>query len=331
MTSTVSSALRSVETVAELRPSYEGSNIGSWIGFKHINYMVEESLLNHFRASGFPAHALYQKYGLCVELVDISTRILTGFHLDDVVEATVRPAATGNDEELAFTVGLAIRHGPERTRAGSSKVHVLLRRDQPGWPAEAAPDELAPFTTSRIARAERDPAPIPGLPASHSAGRDTIDSDSVLAGLIRDTNSFGWHRRIPYFYSHFTGRMQMSGYMRQMEEIVDLFLADRGLSIKRLLDERSWIPVVPHSSVSMLAEAVMEEDLYTTFTVESIFKGFTYTSRMDAYVLRGGQLLRTATGRITHGYAEIMNRHDFRLVEFDERVLSALGGGNHAG
>jgi hypothetical protein len=81
----------------------------------------------------------------------------------------------------------------------------------------------------------------------------------------------------------------------------------------------------------MLAEAVMEEDLYTTFTVESIFKGFTYTSRMDAYVLRGGQLLRTATGRITHGYAEIMNRHDFRLVEFDERVLSALGGGNHAG
>ena len=47
----------------------------------------------------------------------------------------------------------------------------------------------------------------------------------------------------------------------------------------------------------------MEEELYTVFTVEDVFKDLTYTARMDCYVLRGGRLVQTATGRITHGYA----------------------------
>jgi acyl-CoA thioesterase FadM len=130
-------------------------------------------------------------------------------------------------------------------------------------------------------------------------------------------------------YCHFNERMQMSGYLRQMEEVVDLFLADRGLSIKRMLDERSWIPVVPHSSVTMLDEVVMEEELHTVFTVENIFKRFTYTSRMDTFLWRAGAPIRTATGRITHGYAHIRNRRDFNLVEFDGRIMTALGGAHH--
>jgi acyl-CoA thioesterase FadM len=120
--------------------------------------------------------------------------------------------------------------------------------------------------------------------------------------------------------------MQMSGYLRQLEEVVDLFLADRGVSIHTLLAEQNWIPVVPHSSISMLAEAGMEEDLYTVFTVQDVFKGVTYTARMDCYVLRDGVLVPTATGSITHGYALIENRRDWSLVNFDERMLTALRG-----
>jgi hypothetical protein len=48
--------------------------------------------------------------------------------------------------------------------------------------------------------------------------------------LTAGRNAYAWKWRIPYFYCHFTERMQMSGYLRQMEEVVDLFLADRGVS-----------------------------------------------------------------------------------------------------
>jgi hypothetical protein len=70
----------------------------------------------------------------------------------------------------------------------------------------------------------------------------------------------------------------------------------------------------------------MEEDLYTIYTVEDIFKDFTYRSRMDTYVVRDGRLVQTSTGTITHGYAVIENREDWKLVPFDTRVVAALKG-----
>lgn len=148
----------------------------------------------------------------------------------------------------------------------------------------------------------------------------------MLDLLTAGQNAFGWKWRIPYPYCHFSERLQMSGYLRQMEEVVDLFLADRGISVRTLLDERRWIPACPHSRIQILDEALMEEDLYTVYTVENVFKDFTYTSRMDCYVVRDGKLVLTATGRVTHGYAEIENRRDWKLVAFDERVSKALRG-----
>jgi acyl-CoA thioesterase FadM len=118
----------------------------------------------------------------------------------------------------------------------------------------------------------------------------------------------------------------MSGYLRLMEEAKDRFVAHRGISIKTLLDERKWIPVVPHSKIRFLDEALMEEELHIVFTVEDIFKRATYTARMDCYVLREDVLIRTATGRITHGYAVIRDRTDWSLVDFDDRLLAALRG-----
>ena len=48
---------------------------------------------------------------------------------------------------------------------------------------------------------------------------------------------------------------------------------------------------------------------------------------MDCYALRNGALVKTATGTITHGYAEIGGRGQWSLVEFDDQVLRALQGG----
>jgi acyl-CoA thioesterase FadM len=296
-----------------LRPRYEGSNICTWIGFKHVNYLVEEAVLDHLRQVGLAAGDLYETYGLCVDIVDIDSRILTAFHIDTEAVAEVRSLS---GESLAFAVEIQI-DGPSPVKAVTAKVRVELRLDPRGFGAEPVPAALQPYSADRLGTAASVDLPV----ASGQA-----PAGDVVAHLTEGANAFAWKWRIPYFYCHFTERMQMSGYLRQMEEVVDLFLADRGVSIKRLLDEQNWIPVVPHSRITILDEARMEEELYTVFTVENVFKRFTYTSRMDCYVLRDGVLVPTATGRITHGYAAIENRRDWSLVSFDDRLNDALEG-----
>jgi acyl-CoA thioesterase FadM len=318
-------AVLSTPTTVEVRPRYEGSNICTWIGFKHVNYLVEEAVLDHFRQSGIPARALYEDHGLCVEFVELDTRIGSAFHMDDLVTAQVVPSPKADAGELAFSVSLTVQRDGRPVKAAGAKVRILLRVDQRGGPAEDVPAELRPFTGESISRPDRCAQPLPAV-TTLALGRGAADGDPVLAGLTRGTNSFAWRWRIPYPYCHFTERLQMSGYLRQMEEVVDLFLADRGVSIRTLLDEQSWIPVVPRSTIALIGEALMEEELYTVFTVEEVYKGMTYTARMDCYVVRDGALVRTATGRITHGYAVIRSRRDWDLVGFDQRMLSALAG-----
>lgn len=326
-------------TTVEVRPRFEGSNICTWIGFKHVNYLVEEAVLHHFREAGLSARSLYEEYGLGLDFVDLDTRILHAFHMDDEARAQVEPATADDAAVLTFRVTLSVERDGTTHKAVTSKARVSLRPDGYLERAAETPKALAPYTVARLGAhtgkeaggtvsGTRSGRPVEtARNTSLSAGRGTTgEDDPVLAGLTADANAFGWKWRIPYPYCHFTERLQMSGYLRQMEEVVDLFLADRGISIKELLDDRRWIPVVPHSRIQILDEALMEEDLYTVYTVENLFKDFTYTSRMDCYVVRDGELVHTATGTITHGYAVIENRRDWSLVNFDERVVRALGG-----
>lgn len=315
-----------------LRPRFEGCNICTWIGFKHVNYLVEEAVLEHFRGAGLPPGGLFENHGLGLDITGLDTRILHALHLDDAVEANIRPQPGGAEPGLAFRVTLSVpRHGA-MIKAVTSGVAVSLRPDGYIQPGTEPPPWLAPFTVTRLGEHLRRPpaAAAPRAVTSPTTGRGG-GTDPVLGQLTGHANAFGWKWRIPYIYCHFNERLQMSGYLRQMEEVVDLFLAARGISIKKLLDERRWIPVVPQSSIQILDEALMEEDLYTVYTVEEILKDLTYTSRMDCYVVRGGTLVHTATGTITHGYAVIENRRDWRLVAFDDRVLAALSGGSRPG
>ncbi|MEV5545600.1 hypothetical protein AB0L35_05570 [Streptomyces sp. NPDC052309] len=308
-------------TTVRLRPRYEGSNICTWIGFKHVNYLVEEAVLEHLRRSGWPAGMLYEDFGLCVDIVSIDAAIVSATHIDDIVTARVVAEGKPVDGEIALTVGLDIHGSSTPVKTVSAKVRVALRHDPRGGGAAPVPQVLEPFTVKEIDRSSLVRVPVASTPPATVA-----DGDELLAALTRDANAYGWKWRIPYFYCHFTERLQMSGYLRLMEEAVDLFLADRGISIKRLLDEQNWIPVVPKNSLVMLAEARMEEDIYTVLTVEDVFKRLIYTARMDCYVLRDGVPVHTATGRITHGYALIENRRDWSLAEFDDRMIQRLNG-----
>ncbi|MEU6479409.1 thioesterase family protein [Streptomyces sp. NPDC047017] len=323
-------ALVQTESTVRLRPRYEGSNINTWIGFKHVNYLVEEAVLEHFRAAGLGSRFLFEQHGLGLDLADLDTRILHAFHQDDEARAVVVPRTKDDDGHLSFAVTLFVERDGKELKAVTSKVKVALRVDSYLAAAEV-PAELSRFATTGIGGfaefGEHHGAEVTeAATTALSAGRGTTGDDPVLARLLAGRNAFGWKWRIPYPYCHFNERFAMSGYLRQVEEVVDLFLADRGVSIKTLLDDRKWIPVVPHSRVQFLGEALMEEDLYTVFTVEEVFKDLTYTARTDFYVVRDGRLVQTATGRITHGYAVFGDRTDWSLVGFDDRVVRAFSG-----
>jgi acyl-CoA thioesterase FadM len=324
-------ALLTSPTRSVLRPCYEGANICTWIGFKHVNYLVEQAVLEHFRAAGLGARALYETYALGLDIVDLDTRILHALHVDDAVEAEVSPAATG-PAALSFRVVLRVPRAAGLLKAVTARASVTLRADSYlRDPAAEPPAGLARFAAAQLGRPPGpDAPPTPPAAAGPPSGRDR-PADPVLSRLIAGANAFGWKSRIPYMYCHFSERLQMSGYLRQMEAAADLFLADRGISIKQLLDDRRWIPVVPHSHIQIRAEALMEEDLYTVYTVTGILKDLTYTARMDCYVLRGGEPGLTATGTITHGYAVIDSRRDWHLVNFDARVAAAISGGQLPG
>ncbi|WP_198319362.1 thioesterase family protein [Actinopolyspora erythraea] len=316
------------------RPGYEGCTVSTSLGFRHINYLAEAAVLEHFRSAGLAPGMLYDEFGLGLDVVHIDTRLPKNLHVDDLATLFVKPVHTPDDTRMRFDVTSTVSRAGRSVTNARSTLEVLLRVE-PGVDARSTvPAGLERFVTERLGTAEPveltvDPASRPDLGSGRgtTVGRDSR-RDPVLNELIGENNAFGWKWRVPYFYCHFGDRMPVSGFLRLLEEVVDLFLADRGLDVKRVLDERHWIPVVTHSRLDLLDEVRMEEDLYTVYTVEEVFKSLLYTSRMDCYVVRDGRLVPTATGRITHGYMTQRSDGTWELVTFDEPTLRALSGEN---
>ena len=314
-----------------VKPRFEGSNICTWIGFKHVMYCVEEAVLEHFRCQGLAPRPLYEEKGLCLEIVNSSVRILHALHMDDSVTVHVIPKTKPADQEMTLAIELMVERDGKELKALTGTVNVIFRLDDSVVTAHAGAatrdGRIDRYTVGRIQRGT--PHSVSGLNLSREPGSV---SPEVAAALGADqANAFVWKWHVPYFYCHFNDRMQHSGYLRLMEEVLDLFVADRGISIRTLLENKKWIPVVPQANLQILDEAMMEETLYTVFTVEDIFKDTTYKSRMDCYVERHGGLVHTATGHITHGYAVVENRRDWSLVQFDAEVVAALQGKRSSG
>lgn len=305
-------------TVLAGRPGYEGANIRTWIGFKHFMYLVEAAILEHFRERGTGARELYQRHGLGLEIVDSSVQLPHALEVDDAVEVTVEPAARQKPGAgAAFTARISVRKGEDDVIALKGKVRVALvtEKDAPG--SEPVPPAFVPLVVPEVA-ALAD-APGDSLPVG--------DAQSVADVLTPPgSGSYLWSWRIPYFYCHFSDRLQHSGYVRAMEEVVDRFLYDRGLAVGKLLAERGWIPVVSRARVRMLADAHMEETVHTVFTVRDFLKDISYTATMDCYVRRGDRLVHTATGTIMHGYAISRGPEAGTVAVLDQSTKDALTG-----
>jgi hypothetical protein len=140
-----------------------------------------------------------------------------------------------------------------------------------------------------------------------------------------------WSWRAPYFYCHFSDRVQHSGFVRALEDVVDRFLAARGLSVGTLLAERAWIPVVSRARVQLVEAAHMEETIHTTFVVTDILRGVMFDGRMDCHVRRGDRLVHVATAQILHGYAISRGPDAGSLATLDDAVVAALTGPDTVG
>jgi len=308
-------------TILNRYPSFEGANIATGIGFKHIMYLAEDGVIHHFRERGLGPQTLYESHGLGLEIVHADIRLLTGINLDDLVRVEVSATNLPADRELSFAVQMFVTRAGRDVRAATGHWRVLLRQEVISSD-ESLPSALALYVTEKI-----DRCPPPPLLLSDSIRRDDQDMESTISGLLlQGNNAFFWRRRIPYYYCHYNRRLQHSGYLRLLEEVVSLFLDDRGISMRTMLETKAWVPIVTTAEIEMVREAYIEEDMYVVFTVENIFKSFTYRARVDFYVLRGTELLLTGRGMITHGYLEIKGRRDWNLASFDEPTLRALSG-----
>jgi acyl-CoA thioesterase FadM len=282
-------------TTVRLRPRREGANIRTWIGFKHFMYLAEEAVCGWLRERDLGPQRLYHEYGLGVSVVDSSVLLPAVLEVDDEAFAEVTTTAVAG----RFAVRLLVPRGGENTVVLRGKVRVAL---PPVVPGAVAPPELAGFA--------HDPGPPP-VP---------------VARPPREAGTFAWDWRVPYYYCEHSERLAHSGYVRAMEEVVDRFLADRGLSVGHMLDSRGWIPVVSRAGLRILAPVFMEETVHTTFTVGDVVKGVMYDARMDCHVRRPEGWVHTATGRILHGYAVSRGPDAGTLATLDLSTVAALTG-----
>lgn len=297
------------------RPGYEGANIRTWVGFKHFLYLVENAVLGWFSEQGCPAGQLYHRYGLGLEIVDCSALLPAVLDVDDLVTAEIQPVRPGR-----FAVRLAVSRGGSNVTVLRGKVTVALVREKDAPGPLPEPAGLAPLI-------------VPDSVAAGAGGQAGAGDRQVPPGhevrnelAVPGSGTFLWSWRAPYFYCHFSDRVQHSGYVRALEEVVDRFLADRGLSVAAMLTERGWIPVVSRVRVTLLADAHMEEVIHTTFTVTDVMKSTMFDGRMDCYVLRGRHLVHVATASILHGYALSRGDRAGQLAELDEATVAALRG-----
>lgn len=298
-------------TSLRIRPGYEGANIRTWVGFRHFGYLAEAAVLEWFRGRGTGPARLFHHHGLGLEIVDSSLLLPAVLDVDDEVVATVDPVRPG-----CFTVRLAVRRDGAEVAVCRGRLTVALVREADGAApvaAEHAGLVVADVREATTARPRDLLVPPGGDPAA------------VLAATDPGTFVHAW--RVPYTACHFSDRAQHSAYLRALEEVVDRFLADRGISVRHMLAARGWIPVVSRVRVGLVADAHMEETVFTTFTVGDVLGGVSYDARMDCHVRRGDTLVHVATGRILHAYAVSRGPDAGRLARLDAATVAALTGG----
>src|SRR5262245_461886 len=106
---------------AEMRPRSQGANIQTWIGFKHLLYVLEEGILEWFRQHGLGPQRLLDDFGLMLEIIDCSALLVALVTVDDTIVVT-----TTLGENNEFNVRFLVTRGTSEVVCLRAKVQVAL-------------------------------------------------------------------------------------------------------------------------------------------------------------------------------------------------------------
>lgn len=96
-----------------LHPLVEGMNMGVWIGFKHVNYLMEHGIGRFLRDRGAGIRSLYWGDGVCVAFTASEVRYEVALTIDEPVSVLVRPKAHGAGAVEFDVVLVSDRFGAE--------------------------------------------------------------------------------------------------------------------------------------------------------------------------------------------------------------------------
>lgn len=295
-------------TICRMRVPYQGANIRTWVGFKHLMYLAEGALLEWFRCRGIGPQELYQNHALELEVLDSSAQFPGLVEADDAIMATAIHKASG-------------------------KFAVQLRADRVAGEAVVvnANFQVALIGTSSPATATDWPATLVAPSAAAASGGGEVfaippGGEAAAALQFRRPHALVWTWSARYFHCHFSDRVQHGTYIALLEEAVDRFVAARGISVGSILRRRGWIPVVSRARVRLIADAHMEEPIHTAFWLDETLKDLAYSACMECYVVRDGSLTQVAEGRVLHGYAAAGGDNAGKLMPLDAGMIEALTG-----
>ena len=283
---------------SDARPLSEGANIESWIGFKHFSYLAEGAVQYFLRDTGMSQDDMLRETGESVDMVEFSLRLPSPLYADSLVSLHVE----GERANPLRPPTDALRVCGDRVSAEASVRCLEGRARLRGWSRE----ELD-ATLSRTAQAG------PAVSSTASIMRD------AAPGL------HDWLFTVPYPYCRASSVMQFDGYVRLVEDSVERFLRAQGVSVRRLLVERGWIPVVTRWSLTIDEPVLMEEELVIGTDVTGVFKGLLWDSNIGFHVVRDGERVTAARASITHGYAITRGRLSGKMAAFDDELLHAFG------
>lgn len=287
-----------------LRPRYDTANTRLRVGVRGLTALAEEAVVHWFRVRKLSPATLMDRFGLEFSIIDCSSLAFGVVHLDDEVTASAQPVGT-----RYFNVRLSV--GDRRVL--QSRVTVVMPR-VPGR-REDLPEELEGMAIDEFDR-------VRTAVDTHDPEFEARDLDARITD-----DALGWFRswRVPVTACHYDDRMQYSGHLRVLEELAELFAADRGLPAREMLLGRGLVPVLPRVRLRLLADAFAGDLMHTTYEVHQVVGGATFDFRYDAHVQRDGRRIPVATGILLAGYAH----HDDpagKPVPLPAEVIEALTG-----
>ena len=290
------------------RPSSEGANIRSWIGFKHFEYIIGEAISMLLAERGFDERSLALS-GVRAHVVGARAALTHVIECGDDVGVVLRDARRIDTDLLAVDAEIFNNRAGQRSLKGTYLVKV----------EDLVEDGLEGDLTASTVLTSFEK----GILKSSKAPRQGSFATDDGPRLFDEAFSTVW--TVPYYYCESSRFLSYRGHIRSLEGVVDDYLASVGLFIPDLLAARAMIPVVSRYSVNVMGDVPMGAVATTYFHVDDILGNAVFdASFATTFVDEAGKRVVAATGVIQHGYAVSRGDGAGTMATMDAEIMASL-------